>query len=205
MCWCSASRQLARTWLQISQAVLDQRPLTPRPKSALKESRPRNRPRTVCPWPRKGLPTLAISSLKRNQNENSSWVSGTWWERDHTHRAPGITACFPVLPSSQANFSYSPAPAEPIAIAVKAAKPLPVPSHILFLQQTVMNQKSRLPKPVFAAISCSPRRQALLLARVFMGNHLKRADNPQWCWNGLFSWNTSAASTTSIVPNKLLI
>lgn len=36
---------------------------------------------------------------------------------------------------------WTPATAEPRAITVKAAKPLPLPNHIHFLQQTVMNQK----------------------------------------------------------------
>lgn len=103
------------------------------------------------------------------------------------------------------NSSHSPAAVEPIAIAVKAAKPLPVPNHVLFLQQRVMNQKSRLLKTDFTCISCCSRRQAFLLAWVFKRNHLKRADTPQWCWNCLFSWSTSIASTTSITPNELLI
>lgn len=103
-------------------------------------------------------------------------------ERVRSHAASQLLASLlvsPVLPGNQMNSSYSPAAAEPIAVAVKAAKPLPVPDHILFPQQTVMNQKSRLPKPAFACISCCPRRQAFLLARVFKGNHLKRADTPQ--------------------------
>lgn len=84
--------------------------------------------------------------------------------RSHTHRASQLVASLlvsPVLPGNQVNSSYSPAAAEPIAIAVKAAKPLPVPD--LILQQTVMNPKSRLPKPVFTCISGCPRRQAFPL------------------------------------------
>lgn len=206
MCWCSASRQQARMWLQNSQAVVDQRPLTQHPELVFKESQQETDHAQHVHEPRKGLPTLASSSLKRNQNQNSCWVSGTWREWDHTHPDSSWHHCFsPVLHGNQVNSSYSPATAEPIATAVKAAKPLPVRNHVLFLQQTVMNQKSRVPKPVFTSISCCPRQQAFLLAWVFKGNHLKRADTPQWCWNCLLNWNTSTASTTSIIPNKLLI
>lgn len=54
---------------------------------------------------------------------------------------------------------WTPATAEPRALTVKAAEPLPVPNHTLFLQQMVMNKKSRLSKPIFTCISCCPGNQ----------------------------------------------
>ena len=200
MCWCSSLQGTSQDMTAEQPAVLDQRSLSPPPKSVHRESQPE----TDHVWhvhdPERGYQILR-SAAERQIGTKTLTEFHRRVESETTHAARQLLAPLlisPGLPGSQVKssrgwtHSYSCGGSK----ASSSARP-----HSL----SPTNSKSSLSKPVFTCISCRPRCQAFPFPRVFKGNHLKRADTPQWCWNRLFSWNTSITATTSIMPNKLLI